>query len=207
MVDPNSSLSNLNINDIDTLCYHYLNTLYSTTFEKRRSDKNICTTYGEILLPSIDKLLRIIKCSDDDVFVDYGSGLGKIVIHVFLKTAVKASYGIELSPELHQQAINAAKKLQCDLPEFYDGERKLGFFLGDFLETPVPNATIVVINATCFTPSLLTKLGKVLENTPSLHTVLSTRPINSLQRLTFNKTVRVECSWDTALCYIYGGRG
>ncbi len=192
--------------DIDTLCYHYLNTLYSTTHEMLRSEKDICTTYGEILLPSIDKLLRIIKCSNDDVFVDYGSGLGKIVIHVFLKTVVNAAYGIELSPELHQHAINAAKKLQYDLPSLYDDGRKLEFFLANFLERPIPNATIAIINATCFTQPLLNKLGKVLENTSSIHTVLSTRPINTLRRLAFKKSVRIECSWDTALCYIYGGK-
>lgn len=192
--------------DIDTLCYHYLNTLYPTTYNTSRSDKDICSTYGEILLPSIDKLLRIISCSNEDVFVDYGSGLGKIVLHVFLKTVVKAAYGIELSPELHKHAVNAAKKLHYDLPDLYDGERQLEFFLGDFLERPISNATIAIINATCFTQPLLNKLGKVLENTSSLHTVLSTRPINTLQRLAFKKSVRIECSWDTALCYIYGGK-
>ncbi len=202
-----SSLPELSINDIDTLCQHYLNILYSEVEKKRvtsaSSKKNIVETYGEILYQSVNKLISAIQLTENDIFVDLGSGMGKIVIQFFLKSMIKAAYGIELLPHLHQNAVEAAKTLQHDLPCFYNGTRQLIFLLGSFLDTPFKTATIVLITSTCFTQSLLNELGIIIENTPSIHTVLCLHPIRTLQRLVFKKVIRIECSWDTALCYIY----
>lgn len=201
------SLTNLSINDIDTLCQHYLAILYHDVQRKGDSiTHNICETYGEILYPSVDKILSVIQPSDSDVFVDYGSGHGKMVIQIFLKSQVKEAYGIEISPELYQHSLNAAQRLQHELPEFYQSERKLTFFLGSFLEVPLTTGTIAMVNSTCFTQSLLNQLGKIIEHTPSIHTVLSLRPISTLKRLTFQKAIRIECSWDTELCYVYSDK-
>ncbi|KTD35856.1 hypothetical protein Lnau_0840 [Legionella nautarum] len=192
------------INDTDTLCQHYLTILYHEVQQKNPIiTGNLCETYGEILYPSVNKLLSAIQLSDADVFVDYGSGVGKMLIQVFLKTVVKEAYGIEIVPELHQQALNAAQRLQQELPDFYQNNRKLTFWLGNFLEIPIPSATVAIIVSTCFSQPLLNALGKIIEATPSIHTVLSLRPVSTLQRLPFKKAIAVECSWDSALCYIY----
>lgn len=192
------------IHDIDLLCQHYLTLLYQDTHRKTDSAKdNVCETYGEILYPGIDKLLTLIKPDCHDVFVDYGSGLGKVVLQVYLKSQVKAIYGIECLPDLHQHALNAAQKLKKDLQGYEQKERRLDFILGDFLKIPVNDVTIAFVNSTCFTQSLLNALGKKLDNMPQLHTLLSTRPIGVLKRLRFTKAFRIECSWDSALCYVY----
>lgn len=198
----NSDSLPLSIHDINTLCQHYLTVLYHG-IHTQRAFTNINETYGEIFYAGIDKLLSVMNLSEKDVFVDYGSGLGKVVIQVFLKSLVKEAYGIEISAELHQHAASIAQKTQKDLPEFYNDGRKLTFLQGDFLKTPITTATVALVTATCFTQPLLAALGQVIEHTPSIHTVLSLRPIHTLQRLTFQKTIRIECSWDTALCYVY----
>jgi hypothetical protein len=197
----------LSINDIDTLCQHYLAILYHESQRKSHSAKeDICETYGEILYSGVDKLLSIIQPSEQDVFVDYGSGFGKVVLQVFLKTPVRRACGIESVSDLHQQALKAAQKIHEDLPGFYQNGRSLEFLQGNFLELPVPSVTIAFVNATCFTQSLLNDLGLILDLTPSIHTVLSMRPISVLERLPFKRTIRIECSWDTALCYVYSSR-
>jgi hypothetical protein len=99
--------------------------------------------------------------------------------------------------------MNSSQKLQQDLPDFFTEDRKLTFLLGNFLETPLSKATIALVNSTCFTPQLLSDLGEIIERSPNIHTVLSLRPIHTLRRLVFKKTIRVECSWDTTLCYLY----
>lgn len=188
---------------MDTLCQNYLTILYHDVQRKKSSVENVSESYGEILYPSVNKLLSAIKLSERDVFVDYGSGLGKIVIQIFLKSLVKEAYGIEILPELHLYAMKASQKLQHDLPDFYKEDRKLTFLLGNFLEIPLSKATVALVNSTCFTPQLLSDLGKIIEHSPNIHTVLSLRPIHTLQRLVFKKTIRIECSWDTTLCYLY----
>lgn len=196
--------SEYSVHEVDRLCQHYLAILYHNIQLKSTASKNkISETYGEILYAGVDKILSVIQPSSNDVFVDYGSGLGKMVLQVFLKSSVKKAYGIEILPELHQHAMNAAHRMQHDLPEFYQNERKLTFLQGNFLEIPLTTATIAMVNSTCFTQSLLNQLGALIEKNPSIHTVLSLRPLGRLERLIFKKVFRIECSWDTALCYVY----
>lgn len=201
-MDLDSDSLQLSIHDIDTLCQYYLTLLYQDIHIKHAS-KNINQTYGEIFYNGVDKLLDAMALSEKDVFVDYGSGLGKVVIQVFLKSSVQQAYGIEISTELHQYAADRAQQIEQELPEFYQGGRQLIFLQGDFLKLSVPMPTVALVTATCFTQSLLASLGQIIEQTPSIHTVLSLRPIHTLRRLVFRKTIAIECSWDTSLCYMY----
>jgi len=194
------------VNDRDYLCQQYLNTVYRDKKGHRSqpaAERIISESYGEILYPSVNKLLSILNLQEDDVFWDAGSGLGKLAMQVFLSSKVKAVYGIEIIPELHQKACEAAQQLQRELPEFYSNNRALEFLLGSFLEVPLENATVLFIGSPCFTPLMLDTLSYRIQNTPSIHTVLTLRPLCRLQRLTCTSYCRIQGSWDTALCYIY----
>jgi len=201
----NQSSLPVSITDVDILCQHYLTILYSDELPKQSSAPQVAITetYGEILYPSVNKLISLILLTTQDVFVDLGSGKGQVVIQVFLNSVVKEVYGIELLPKLHTRAITACERLQSELPDFFHGSRKISFLSGSFLDIPFTTATVVFINSTCFTQSLLNELGQRIENTPSIHTVLSLRPLNTLKRFIFKKAIRIECSWDSALCYFY----
>jgi hypothetical protein len=207
MVFHHASLPEISINDIDFLFQNYLNILYDKVNKKLLTEsvtqKKIVETYGEILYPGIDKLMTSITLTENDIFIDLGSGKGQITIQFFLKSLVKKAIGIEIVPDLHREAVEASLILQQELPGFYEEGRQLSFVSGSFLEIPFQTATVALINSTCFTQSLLNQLGTILENTPSIHTVFSLRPISTLQRLIFKKVIRVECSWDSALCYLY----
>lgn len=194
--------------DIHVLCQHYLNIVYYDIQVNRAqpySDKNkVSETDGEILPVGVDTLISLLDLTEQDVFVDLGSGAGKICVQVFLKTAVKESMGVEIVPELHMQAVEAARRIQHELPDFYMGARKLTFLQGDFLQhRTLANATVVLINSTCFTQAMLLALSKKIENARGVRAVVSMRPLPGLQRLRFKKVVRMECSWDSALGYLY----
>ncbi len=154
----------------------------------------ITNTQGEILAPSIEKLFKKVPLSAQDIFVDLGSGRGQITKQVFLQTEVKEAWGIECLELLHLEAIK-------ELP--VSEGRRLNFILGDFLNYSLMGATVALINSACFGPKLLNPLGERLNQTTSIKTVCTLRPILTLTRLQFIKTIRVECSWDSALCYIY----
>jgi hypothetical protein len=126
-----------------------------------------------------------------------------VVLQAFLTTPVKRATGIEILPALHQEAADAKTKVARDFPELFKGDRQLHFILGSFLEIPFNDATVVLVSSPCFTPMMLTKLAKIIDHTKSIHTVISLRPLISMQRLAFEKIVRIEGSWDSILCYIY----
>jgi len=194
------------LNDREQLCQYYLNHIFKNMRghgTDMAGKKIIAQSYGEILYPSIAKLLSIIPLHADDVFVDAGSGLGKLALQIFLTSPVKAVYGIEIVARLHQQAILAEQKLREDLLECYQNERELKFILGNFLDLPLTNTTVLFLGSPCFSPSMLDTLSIKIENILSIHTVLTLRPLNLLQRLKFKKILRLEASWDTTLCYVY----
>jgi tRNA G46 methylase TrmB len=164
---------------------------------------NIAETPGEILVESIHKLIPVMKLTDKDIFVDLGSAHGKIVSQIFLTTPVKNAVGIEIVPELHSAAMKHLQQMKKDSGHLFEADRDIIFIHGDFLEVPLDNITVALINATCFPPSLVNALGKIINDTPSIRSVFSLRPIFTLERLPFKKAIPIECSWDSALCYWY----
>ncbi len=186
----------------DLLCQKYLNILYHQVISFYKPT-NIAETSGEILYESIHKLIPMMRLKDNDVFVDLGSANGKIVSQIFLTTPVKTSVGIEIVPELHSAAMKVSQRIKHDLPYFYENNRDMTFIQGDFLNKSLDSMTVALINATCFPPSLLNELGKVINNTSTIRLVLSLRPLATLQRLVCKKVIPIECSWDSTLCYCY----
>lgn len=195
------------INDIELLCQYYLTYLYKDIEGKAGfKPTDVCQTYGEILYPGIEKLLKFIRPLESDIFMDFGSGLGKAVLQVFLNSSVKAAFGIECVPELYKQAEAAASLAREELSLTFTKTRTLDFICGDFLQESLDEVTIAFVNSTCFTQTLLNTLGLRLDVAPNIHTILSMRPINSLTNFKFVKSLGIECSWDAALCYIYRRR-
>lgn len=184
------------------LCQQYLNILYQNQSADYKP-ANIAETSGEILYESITKLIPSMRLTENDIFADLGSANGKIISQIFLTTPVKSAVGIEIVPELHHAAMQVSDRIKIELPEFYENNRKMDFIHGDFLTTPLDSITVAIINATCFPPALLEKLGKVINNTPSIRAVFSLRPLITLERLPFKKVIPIECSWDSTLCYCY----
>lgn len=186
----------------DLLCQKYLNILYHQVISYYKPT-NIAETSGEILYESINKLIPIMRLKEHDVFVDLGSANGKIVSQIFLTTPVKASIGIEIVPELHNAAMRVSQQIKNDLPYFYENNRDMTFIQGDFLNKSLDGMTVAIINATCFPPSLLNELGKIINNTTTIRLVLSLRPLATLGRLVCKRVIPIECSWDSTLCYCY----
>ena len=205
---PNSISGKHTISDTNSLCYHYLNKVYYAVKQTivNHQENALYETYGEILYPSVSYLLTLIEPRVDDIFVDLGSGVGRLVVQVFLTTLVKQAYGIEIVDSLHQQALLARQCLLDEVPDFFANDRQLNFRLGSFLEIPLHAATIAMVCSTCYSLDMTDALGHIINDTASIHTVLSLRPLSTLQRLAFRRAVHVECSWDSALCYLYTNR-
>jgi Histone methylation protein DOT1 len=55
-------------------------------------------TYGEITYDAAHKLLTELNLNKEDVFYDFRSGVGKMVVQAYLTTPIKKSVDIELSP-------------------------------------------------------------------------------------------------------------
>lgn len=157
--------------------------------------------YGELLYPSLMKILSEIDLQPHDTFLDLGSGLGKLVLNVFLRTNLNTVIGIEGDKSRHTTALRYLKKIEADLPSLYEGGRKIILEHGDFLNSNFDRASIIYL--CCLDERLLIQIAKKLEKTHQVQHLFSLTPFPLLSRFRFQKTISVECSWDSAQCYYY----
>ncbi|GIL75093.1 hypothetical protein Vretimale_7786 [Volvox reticuliferus] len=68
-------------------------------------------TYGETTGDGVMRLLRNVPLQPDDVLVDLGSGLGRLVLQVACSANIRRCVGIELSASRHEQACWVAMQL------------------------------------------------------------------------------------------------
>ena len=185
----------------------YLTIIYqaetSALLSHADGQKTITETNGEVLFPSVAKLLSLLSLKDEDKFLDLGSGRGRLVAQVFLTSPVSQAIGIEVVLSLHQQAEAVANRICQDVSRFDGRGRQITFILGDFFECDFPDASVVFINSTCFSQSMLYRLSVRLDQHIKVHSILTLKPLPALKRFQFKKAIRVECSWDSALCFLY----
>lgn len=160
-------------------------------------------TSGEILLPSLNTLFKNINLSPSDVLIDLGCGRGNLILYTFLMQKLKKVIGIEIRGDLYSQARHAWQRIQGNLANCLASLPEVTFLLGDFLTVSLNEVSIALINSTCFGPDLMCNLAYKLDNTPSIHTVCTLRPLPNVKRLICQKIISTQCSWDEALCYIY----
>lgn len=168
-----------------------------------RYEEGICPTYGELHYYSVKKLIRLMHLSDQDVFLDLGSGLGKCALQVFMQAPLKRVIGVEALEALSEQANRVVSRVKADFPSFWADERKLSMICGNFLQVDWENPTCVYTCSTCFTQPVLNAIVDRVNQTPSIKQVYSLRPLPTLQRLKLVNVYRVECSWDSSLCFEY----
>jgi len=168
--------------------------------------ENVSQTYGELLYPSVRKMLAEYKSKETDVFLDLGSGLGKCALQAFTQTPVKKVIGIEAADGLFAQSTVAYERLKNDFPFFWNDNRQLELRHGNFLTADWQDTTLIYTCSTCFTQNLLAEIGRKINQHTSVQQVISLRPLPTLERLKLQNVFSVECSWDSSLCFHYSLR-
>lgn len=197
--------------EYDQLCQDYINTLYQGISgfisyqpgEKEAGEGHkVFLTYGEILYPSVTKFINYIgDIREDDVFLDLGSGIGKVALQVFLKTPVKRAYGIEASEKRNDHAVKVYDQVKKEFPELFANGRSLDAYSANFLEADIKDATIIYSCSTCFSEDLLSDMGKLIDTCPNIRYVVSMKQIPS--KVPFDRILDIECTWDKTKCYVY----
>ncbi|XP_076081086.1 uncharacterized protein LOC143051984 isoform X3 [Mytilus galloprovincialis] len=114
--------------------------------------------YGETSYELVDQMIKSVNFSEDDYFIDLGSGVGQVVLQVAASTPCKMCYGIEKAEFPAKYAMTMEKEYKKWM-KWYG--KKHGDFLiqkGDFLEEDVKekinNATVIFVNNFAFGPQV-----------------------------------------------------
>jgi Histone methylation protein DOT1 len=136
-------------------------------------------TYGEVTTIGARQLfyhmgLTAVTRDDDDdgmVFMDMGSGVGKLVIQAYMELPrLDHAIGIELAPIRHQYALSAWQELELSAVEVRNSrkdilvrEARLELLEGDIFEADVSEVTHLYIASLCFSDSMMERLAAKLD--------------------------------------------
>lgn len=160
---------------------------------KGEYDTNL--VYGEVLRTGVETIISKInkykKPTEKDVFIDVGSGCGKLVLHTAISSNIKTLVGVEIL----SQRYNYAKYIkEMILPE----NNSVFFINKNIKDFNLSVATIVFINDVCFENRLVLDIYEALPK--GCHFILSTE-INDCKIMKEEFTIDV--SWGAKLKLYY----
>lgn len=152
-------------------------------------------TYGEITYDSVKELIAKLNLTKEDVFYDLGSGVGKLVVQIFLGSPVKKSVGIELSEERYAKAqkVYATLERTKKIPE----GRALQFCHDNILNADIHDATVVFMCSTCFSTELMQKLTEKLSTLKPALRILTLKPLPDNKWFELVKTESFPMTWSS----------
>lgn len=114
--------------------------------------------YGETSFDLVDQMIKSINFTEDDYFIDLGSGVGQVVLQVAAATPCKMCYGIEKAEFPAKYAETMAKEYERWMSWFgkKHGQYKIekGDFLCEEVKEKINNATIIFVNNFAFGPQV-----------------------------------------------------
>lgn len=126
------------------------------TIKERFGENHKLHLYGEVTFKGVEILLRKFEkyFNKDAVFYDLGSGFGKMVNHVSMRTNIKKSCGIEYSKKRTKEAKKLSKKI--------NNENNVVLLEADIFEADLSDATIVYWDNTAWPLAMLVEVEKKL---------------------------------------------
>lgn len=150
---------------------------YLIAKEARKNDPDDSLIYGEIDICALLDLLDYIKPTEKDVFYDLGSGAGKTLMATQMRYPYLKVCGIERLQGLHDLAEEIGQSHPPPHPLFIND---------DFLNVDFSEATILLINATAFSPAtwepMLAKLAQLKSGTKVIVTSKTLPPPGFIAR-------------------------
>jgi hypothetical protein len=205
------------VSEFNDLCQAYITELYRDVSgfisyqpgEKENAQlEKVFLTYGEILFPSFNEIIKCMDISENDVFYDLGSGAGKSALQFFLKTPVKKVIGIEANEKRSASSLKVYKQVKREFPELFEGGRILKCLPSNFLDVDISDATIIYTCSTCFNTDLLADIGKIVDKCPNIKYLITIPSVTYDYagiscKLPIEKVVDIECSWGHTKFYFY----
>jgi SAM-dependent methyltransferase len=149
-------------------------------------------TYGELMPTATARLLAQLELGPEDLFVDMGSGIGKVALLAAMTTDVGRALGIELSETRHAQAERALQRArEQDVP----GTERVSFAQADMLTHPLDDATVVYTCSTAFLPGFMKRLVRRLASLPNLRKLATLQDLDPHPAFELVEIYRLDASW------------
>jgi len=165
---------------------------------EKKTGELVASTYGEILVSSVDKLIEKLIITSDDVFYDLGSGAGKLVMQMHTNSEVGIAKGVEFQPNRYKIAEKALKKMYNHKPELLNDERIISYYNGNIINFDLNDATIIFMCSTCFPEELMDVVLEKVRNNSNIKYIISLKDHDNFKQILPNKeTLNLPMTWSS----------
>ncbi len=197
-----------------TIAYTYFNYLYnsidgySVSHQARIgfNDKNE-VLYGEVPPETWLKIMTRVDPKMDGVFLDIGSGTGRVVVLSHLLGDFKKSLGVELLQGLYQKSCEVKEQFEREVqPRISNhiGNRELSFLCQDIMQFDLTEVDFIFMNHPFKDRDLFVAMeNKMLSELKSGTKIVTT--IRALDNSAFKNlgSEKYEFSWGESTAYFY----
>ena len=165
---------------------HAMRVLSAYPYKNRCTSQSREETYGEVV--DMQGLLAHLPSplTPSSVFVDVGSGHGRLSLYVALATAARAVVGLEINPCRYDKADKMRREVDPRVPH-------LRFMAGDVRTVGLPpDTTHLYMCSTCFSKELCHDIVRVAP--PSLRCFISLKELQ-IPGWVLHGSHTVECTW------------
>lgn len=148
--------------------------------------------YGEINHQAVNNLLEYLALGPKDVFVDLGSGVGKVVLHAALKTEVKRAIGVELSTTRHHDALEALKRASEWQPKL---KTRCQFINADLMTVDLKEATAIYTCSTAFSQGFMKQFTNRLADFTQNFRLITLQELPPTKHFDLEEVLRLDMSW------------
>ena len=165
--------------------------------------------WGTVEKEGVLRLIEQLGLSNNDVFVDIGSGKGALCYHVFHNSPVKSVIGVEAVQKRHEEAAMLLSQSVNDNAILKVADRRLQFVHGDALLhcNLWSAATIIFMNNVTFPDGLVNQIFKMInENCKNVRIVVAAKaPTEICLNGSYQRkmTDRIKVSWGQAKFYMW----
>mmetsp|Transcript_36685 Transcript_36685/g.110152 ORF Transcript_36685/g.110152 Transcript_36685/m.110152 type:complete len:260 (-) Transcript_36685:4-783(-) len=169
-------------------------------------------TYGEVTSMGVRQLASEMGLDGGEgiVFYDAGSGVGRLVVQLFLEYDIHKLIGVELSKQRHDIAVESWERVQRSISASYQGSERVEFLNQDILETSFNDTTHIFLSSLCFPKDVIEaiqiKLMKYAKN-GSLRIVAALSDLNLLENSEDQRWEKrekdIRMTWGGAMVRIY----
>ncbi len=161
----------LDINYAETLFNHLFNNINGYQVSKNARKASAIDTenllYGELPFSSWQKIINRANAKPDGVFIDLGSGTGRVVFASYLAFNFRKTIGIELLEGLHNKACEVKEEFDKNIRNKISThlkEREISFLLQNIFDADLREADFIFMNHPFKDGELFTKLEEKFLN-------------------------------------------
>ncbi|KAM4611239.1 histone-lysine N-methyltransferase, H3 lysine-79 specific-like [Discoglossus pictus] len=140
--------------------------------------------YGETSFDLVAQMIDEIKMTEDDLFVDLGSGVGQVVLQVAAATGCKHHYGVEKADIPAKYAETMDKEFRKWMNWYGKKHAEYTLERGDFLSEEwrerIANTSVIFVNNFAFGPEVDHQLKERFANMKEGGRIVSSKPFAPL---------------------------